>query len=46
VRSIAASWPAITVRGSNFDADDGAIVPLVWRSSDRGRTWTVTRGQP
>ena len=40
VRSIAAAWPAITVRGSNFDAG-GEIVPLVWRSLDGGRTWTV-----
>jgi hypothetical protein len=45
VRSIAASWPAITVRGSNFDAD-GAIVPLVWRSRDGGQAWTVVRTQP
>jgi hypothetical protein len=40
VRSIAASWPTITVRGSNFDAA-GAIVPLVWRSVNGGRTWSV-----
>jgi hypothetical protein len=40
VRSIAASWPTITVHGSNFDTG-GEIVPLVWRSRDRGRTWTV-----
>jgi hypothetical protein len=39
VRSNAASWPTITVRGSNFDAA-GAIVPLVWRSADGGRTWS------
>jgi outer membrane protein assembly factor BamB len=45
VRSIAASWPQITVRGANFDAD-GAIVPLVWHSRDGGRTWTVLRSQP
>jgi PQQ-like domain len=42
VRSIAAAWPAITVRGANFDAG-GAIVALTWRSSNGGRTWTVTR---
>jgi PQQ-like domain len=44
VRSIAASWPSVSVRGSNFDAD-GAIVPIVWRSRNGGRTWTVASAQ-
>jgi hypothetical protein len=44
VRSIAASWPSLSVRGSNFDAD-GAIVPIVWRSGNGGRTWTVATAQ-
>jgi putative pyrroloquinoline-quinone binding quinoprotein len=45
VRSITASWPTITVHGSNFDAA-GAIVSLLWRSRDGGRTWKVVRAQP
>jgi hypothetical protein len=43
VRSIAAAWPTITVRGANFDAA-GGIVSLVWRSRNGGRTWSMTPG--
>jgi hypothetical protein len=40
VRAISASWPTLTVHGANFDRN-GAIVPLVWRSPDGGRRWTL-----
>jgi hypothetical protein len=42
VRSVASAWPAIMVRGANFDAA-GQILPLVWRSRNGGRTWTLAR---
>jgi hypothetical protein len=42
VRSISAAWPAVSVRGTNFDAN-GAVVALTWRSRNGGRTWSLTR---
>lgn len=39
VESVAASWPTLVVRGTDYDT--GAA--LMWRSTDGGATWTFRR---
>jgi hypothetical protein len=42
-RTLSAAWPRLVVGGSDFDAAR-TIVPVIWRSDDGGRSWTVSRG--
>lgn len=42
--TIAAAWPALVVRGTDYSHPTAAPDPSVtWRSSDGGKTWTLNR---
>jgi outer membrane protein assembly factor BamB len=43
VHTLMAAWPALTVRGTDYDTVTRGVAELTWRSPDGGATWTVLR---